>query len=712
MKKKVFPTPSSNLDFPSVSEVIENVYSRNTSDNHIDDTDLFKTFGTVHNYIYANDGLSTQQAFDEVLKVIFMKIEDEMHSYRKYNFFITEDEYYKISSGENTKFEKRIKVIFDKVKARYSDIFVKSDKIKLSNTSLAFTVKHFQNYQFKDAERDIKGAAFQKLVSNNLKGERGQFFTPDPVINFMVRITKPEVKTKFLDPACGTGGFLYSVIKFVRNNRTNKKGKIEISRQPFGHIKGMEINQSVARVAKLKLLLENFTSNAVLCVNSLLSWEELSKTAEKNSFGAYDFRNKYDLILTNPPFGSQGKITDGSFLNRFNLAYKWGKNIEGWNKKDILQDGQSPEILFLERCIDLLNNKGVLGIVLPNGIFENSSLSYIREYVRKHVKILAVISLPQETFMPHGTGVKASLLFVQKLSQKDLHKEIKNNYKIFFSTITKIGYKGNKNGTVIYKKDFKGGLIRDSEGKQVIDEDLSEIEACFKLFAEGKNVEKDNTFVVNYNDIEDRLDANYYKLEYKHLRRKLLISKAVRLKDVVEIVSQKSQQLKNPDVKIRYVELSDVNPFYSELISYKEIYAYEAPTRASYEIKEGWLITAVAGNSTGTRSHASALVTKEFDGCVCTNGFRVLIPKNINPFYLLSFLKSDLFLKQMYQKRTGAAIPAVSDEDLKNILVSLPPINEQKRIAKKIKESFKLRLQSRRLINNVSETFNSKLLKI
>jgi len=710
MKRRVFPTPNSNLEFSFMPDIMKNSYRRDILEKHIDDSDLFRIFGTLHNYIYANDGSSTQQVFEEILKVIFAKLEDEAYSDGKYKFFIFDSEYEKAEAGESCEFRRRIEELFDRAKSRYSDVLEKNDRLKLSNMSLAFTVKHFQDYEFKGAEKDIKGAAFQKFVSNNLRRERGQFFTPDPVVNFMVRITKPSSKTKFLDPACGTGGFLYSVIKYVCNNELKNKKSDSSSRQFYSNINGIEINQSVARVAKLRLLLEGLSSNGVLCVNSLSNWKELSEIARKNNFPNDDLKSKYDLILTNPPFGSQGKITDKSFLIRFDLAHRWTKVYNGWNKEQSLQNGQSPEILFLERCIDLLNNEGVLGIVLPNGMFENPSFGYIREHIRKRAKILAVIALPPGTFIPHGTGVKASLLFIQRLNEKKLQMAIKNDYSIFFSIVSKIGYEGNKNGSVIYKRNPDGEIVKDGKGKPIIDEDLSEIEENFELFIKGRFIENENTFCIKNSDVEDRFDANYYKPEYRFLKEKLLKAEAVRLIDVVDIVSQKSQQLRKGNNKIRYVELSDVNSIYGELISYEEMYAYEAPSRASYELKEGYLITAVAGNSTGTKSHASALVIKDFNGCICTNGFRVLRPRNINPFYLLSFLKSDCFLRQMYQKRTGAAIPAVSEDDLKNILVPLLPTKEQERIAKKIKDSFELRLRSRNLIDGVSKIFDSELL--
>ncbi|MEK6947139.1 MAG: restriction endonuclease subunit S, partial [Nanoarchaeota archaeon] len=189
---------------------------------------------------------------------------------------------------------------------------------------------------------------------------------------------------------------------------------------------------------------------------------------------------------------------------------------------------------------------------------------------------------------------------------------------------------------------------------------------------------------------------------YRNTR--LLLSKkgAKRIGDIVEIQNKKSQKLKNPEVIIRYVELSDASPLNGELVSYSEMLVHEAPSRASYDIEDGDIITAVAGNSVGTKNHATAIVSKEFSGCICTNGFRGLKAKKINPYYLFAVLRSDIFLSQMFQLRTGAAIPSVSDEDLKNILIPIPTEAEQKRIEKTIKESMELREKSRQMLDELS----------
>jgi len=178
--------------------------------------------------------------------------------------------------------------------------------------------------------------------------------------------------------------------------------------------------------------------------------------------------------------------------------------------------------------------------------------------------------------------------------------------------------------------------------------------------------------------------------------------KTVRLGDICDIVKIKSKKLKDPYLTVEYIELSDINTHSYEIINSTTYQVHELPSRASYELIEGDIITAIAGNSVGTRKHATALVTKDFDGNICTNGFRVLRNLKIDFYYLLYFLKSQVFLKQMFMYRTGAAIPNVSDNDLINIVIQIPEQKIIDEISRKMKLAFDLRQESKKQIDSIN----------
>ncbi len=646
---------------------------------------LLKKFEEIHNYIYANDGLSPQQTLEEFVKILFIKIFDESKNLNQFN--ISAEEWNEMKTGKTTlSINERINNLFEQTKHEYQDIFDRDDKIKISTIALGFTINKIQGISLLNSSQDAKGLAFQKFLSHHEKDGRGQFFTPEPVIDFCVEMMQPKPNEKIIDPACGSGGFLMSALKYLQKNYTDLDTKSIVSENIFG----ADINKSIARIAKMKLLLEVNGKTNVLCTTTLEDLDSL-KLSLSNSKG-------FDLVLANPPFGA--KITNPSTLSKFDLGHKWTNHDKEYHKTKSVYPNQNAEILFIERCLQLLNEGGRMAIVLPNGNFENPSLEYLRYYIKLKTKILAIVNLPQETFIPFGTGVKTSLLFLQK-DPPHLIRE----YPIFFGRVTKLAYQGNKNGTPTYQKDKFGQIIKDSFGQPILDEDFSDIVNAFKKFQKGNEIEKENSFSINYNELNGRFDYDFYSPENRKMFSNLDKTNTVRLGDICDIIKVKSRKLKDQNQTVEYVELSDINTHSYEIINSTTLQVHELPSRASYEIQEGDIITAIAGNSVGTRKHATALVNKDFEGSICTNGFRVLRNIKIDNYYLLYFLKSDVFLKQMFMYRTGAAIPNVSDTDLANTLINLPDEKMIAEISSKMRKSFELRQESRQQIESINFEF-------
>ena len=646
---------------------------------------LLKKFEEIHNYIYANDGLSPQQTLEEFVKILFIKIYDETKNLNQ--FSISTEEWNEMKTGKTMlSINERINYLFEQTKQAYQDIFDTDDRIKISTIALGFTINKIQSISLLNSSQDAKGLAFQKFLSHHEKDGRGQFFTPEPVIDFCVEMMQPKPNEKIIDPACGSGGFLMSALKYLQKNYSELDTNSIVSENIFG----ADINKSIARIAKMKLLLEANGKTNVLCTNTLEDLDSL-KLSLSNPKG-------FDLVLANPPFGA--KITNPSTLSKFDLGHKWTNHNKEYHKTKTVYPNQNAEILFIERCLQLLNEGGRMAIVLPNGNFENPSLEYLRYYIKLKAKILAIVNLPQETFIPFGTGVKTSLLFLQK-DTPNLVRE----YPIFFGRVTKLGYQGNKNGTVTYQKNKFGQIIKDSFGQQILDEDFSDIIKAYKTFQKGTEIEKENSFTINYNELNGRFDYDFYSPENRKMFSSLNNTKTVRLGDICDIIKVKSGKLKDPNKTVEYVELSDINTHSYEIINSTTLQVHELPSRASYEIKEGDIITAIAGNSIGTRKHATALVNKDFEGSICTNGFRVLRNIKIDNYYLLYFLKSEVFLKQIFMYRTGAAIPNVSDTDLANTLINLPDEKMIAEISSKMKKSFELRQESRQQIESINFEF-------
>jgi type I restriction enzyme M protein len=245
------------------------------------------------------------------------------------------------------------------------------------------------------------------------------------------------------------------------------------------------------------------------------------------------------------------------------------------------------------------------------------------------------------------------------------------------------------------KKDSFGKEIRNNNNDFILDEDFSFVISEYACFSRDKDFfESENLFVLDSRDLKNRFDFDFYQPKNRLLIANLQKSGAVKLSDICEVVKHKSKKLKLLDTTIAYVELSDINTHAYEIINATEYKVYELPSRASYDLQEDDIITAVAGNSLGTKKHATALVSKEYAETICTNGFRVLRNIKIDRYFLLFYLKSDLFLQQVFMYRTGAAIPNISDADLANILVYLPSQKVMEDISQKVRTAIELRQQS------------------
>ena len=310
--------------------------------------------GKLHNYIYANEGLGRQEAFDEIVKILLIKIFDEKEKLN--HFFVIEKE--EIESGT---FKKRLTEL-----QKYAG----SEKVNLSTPTLIYTVKLLQKLTLK-SNKNLAGEVFQNFIADNQKAERGQFFTPREIVELAVSMVDPKSDEIVLDPACGGGGFLIETISYLGDSFIKK------------NIRGVEINPRVAQIAKLGINLAGGDESKIVIANSLLESDQ----------------NVADVILANPPFGVKGRVRERLVLNKYSLAE---------NNKSMV-----PEILFIERSFNLLKNGGRMAIVLPQGVLNNTNMEYVRDYLLDKARILAVVGLHGNTFRPHA-GVKTSLLFLQK----------------------------------------------------------------------------------------------------------------------------------------------------------------------------------------------------------------------------------------------------------------------------------------------------------
>ncbi len=267
---------------------------------------LLKRFEEIHDYIYANDGLSPQQTLEEVVKILFIKIFDETANTGL--FHITTTEWSDLSQGKTVEiFIERIANLFKQTQETYQDVFETDDRIRVSTLALGYTINKLQGISLTNSSQDAKGLAFQKFLTHHEKDGRGQFFTPEPVIDFCVEMMQPKPHETIIDPACGSGGFIMSALKYLEKNHQDIDYQAIVSKNIFG----IDINKSIARIAKMKLLLEANGKTNIFCANSLEDLDSFKLAiAQKEGF---------DLLLANPPFGA--KINRNYKIDKYFLLY-------------------------------------------------------------------------------------------------------------------------------------------------------------------------------------------------------------------------------------------------------------------------------------------------------------------------------------------------------------------------------------------------------
>lgn len=455
---------------------------------------LKNVFETCHNYIYANEGLRKEQVFNEVLKLIFLKMMDEQSDSPKSEFAITQAEEQQLKKGVPSSFSVRINQLLERAKKRFSDVFSESEKINLKSLTLAFVVRQLQEYSFMKTPTDVKGTAFQTFVYPHARGDRGEFLTPYSVVELCVGMLNPKENEAVIDPACGSGTFLVETMKHVWRaidaNRPDlsvevrKELKMKYSRKC---IRGIDFNPDLAKVSKMQMILFNDGHTGIFSTNSLYPFDIIESASKKAGAGELRMES-FDIVLTNPPFGTRGKVTDKRILEQFELGHrwKWNRRARRWHMGEELLEGQIPEVLFIERCLQLLKNRGRMAIVLADGMLTNLSYGYVRQFILNQARLIAVVSLPSETFIPYGTSTKASVLFLQKLSQQVLDTLKDRNYPVFIAICEKVGH--DRRGNVILKRDregrligFDGNVVSRPEEAQV-DTDIPDITNAFEQF--------------------------------------------------------------------------------------------------------------------------------------------------------------------------------------------------------------------------------------
>lgn len=442
-----------------------------------------KVLRACHNIIRNNDKLSPEAAFDEISKILFMKIKYEREQRGTKVFTKKEFE-------EREKwFEKDIRpslkgtpkdlpymqFLFYNTKDEFKadQLFEENEIIKIRQNSFEQILEKLESYNLSDTQDDVKGIAFEQFLGTTFRGELGQYFTPRTIVDFMTNILDPNEGETVCDPTCGSGGFLIKAFEYMREKieddvkEAKAKLRADIEGDNYEDLpekKQLEINDRIEKMqATLNKELDTKIEDSRMynlannCIYGTDANPRMARTSKMNMIMHGDghcgvhhhdgllnvngiFEERFDVILTNPPFGARidksqkiteaDKFTDedliAKYKEKYGVAYENAlKQVNDNIGKSLLSlyDVGSmsglTEVLFMERCLKLLKKGGRMGMVLPEGVLNTSNLQKVREYFEGKAKIILICSIPQDVFIAAGATVKPSLVFFKRFTEEE-----------------------------------------------------------------------------------------------------------------------------------------------------------------------------------------------------------------------------------------------------------------------------------------------------
>lgn len=473
-----------------------------------------KLLQKCHNIIRNNDKLSPEAAFDEISKILFMKIRYERNPDEEVLFSLE-----KFKRDEQV-FEKNIKkflapeaqipymqYLFKNTKNEFAEdkLFDSYETIKIKQYSFEQIVKELEKYNLSATSEDVKGIAFEHFLGTTFRGELGQFFTPRTIVDFMVEVLDPQEGETICDPTCGSGGFLIKSFEYVREKieKEIERYKKELKSQYYDEkYEALSEKEQIEISKKLDIIFKKLSTEITVpnkayskqttsekarrisklsssCIYGTDANPRMARTSKMNMIMHGDghggvhhhdgliningiFENRFDVILTNPPFGARiekdyklsetDRFYDKDMLKEYQKRYGDDciRQIKELNKA--IDDGQKildrfdlgkvsglTEVLFMERCLKLLKPGGRMGIVLPESILNGSGLQKVRDYFESTAKILLITSIPSDVFAAAGATIKPSLLFFKRFTDEE-KKQYNDAKNIAIKTVDK-GFK-------------------------------------------------------------------------------------------------------------------------------------------------------------------------------------------------------------------------------------------------------------------------------
>ena len=619
-----------------------------------------------------------EKRYETILKLLLAKIFDEHHCETQQDEVLVFQDYTEIGVTVDIA-KKKVTDLVNKAVRYYEKHLPNkvSEGLDVSGDTLAQILKVLAPIKIIESKRDVVQTFYMKFAKDMYKWDMAQYFTPTTVTDFIVDLINPQFDEHVADPACGSADFLVAAF------RRGKKFNPNYAECVWGY----DNSSNAVQVAVLNMLLNGDGKSQIVLKDSLESVGE--------------FENQYDIITCNPPFGTKILEKRKKVLSLYELGYEWEKRADGtFGKTERVLAAQETGILFIETCIKECRPDGRIAIILPNGYLGNRSDKYklVREWVLRHTRIAAIISLPRFTFKASGADVSASVLYLEKRKHPLERLAEDDYYRCAIELIEKVGWDaGNKKAAPIYKRnELDGSLVLDAQGNPVIDCDFNEAidrivnsdaANCFEWIAQKKK-RNGNDFgwtIGNdliYSDIDLTLDPKRYGRKVMTLRDELLKNNYAFLGDLVDFIPEK-QTSNGKKVSIikssmyYYVEIQDiVKGDYAA----KEMRGWELPSRAKHFCEPHDIYFGSIWGSTSKWCY----IPKNAKDVVVTNGcFRCRMKTDKQQYLtdLLAYMNSEGWAVQLRSFARGSdGLAEISELDAKKVIIPILSSEARKKL--------------------------------
>ncbi len=631
-----------------------------------DEPHLRTVVKVCHDQIFFRLGHDPAKAFDELMKLLFVKLYDERETPRYYEFMCLAGETEKATAD-------RIRVLFGKstLSRRYRDVFTTKFNesnaaltLDLDDATICFIVQQFQGYSLVNTSAtlegaDVKGTVFEKMVGGTFRGELGAYFTPREIVEFTVSMLDPGPDDVVLDPSCGSGGFLIMAIKYVLAktraalpNLTDADLYAQIKSFAEKNLFGVDINDRMARVAKMNMIMHGDGHAGIFNEHGLdigysrripLKFGDVTK------------------VFSNPPFA--GREEAPSQLEKFETAKTKSGKVVSLNKT----------VPFVEMIVNLLAEGGTAGLVLPAAVFNARSTPYIklRQLIWEKCEVVAVIGLPHWVFFHTGCDVQGGVLVLRRTNKP------RADYNVFFDWAENVGY--------------------DASGHKTDTNDLPTILQRFKKPA------KRNLIKASVLKAAGRYDPEYHRpgAHADQKREAMATGRVVPLTKLVDPVTDTVRRKKGDTTVVRYFEVSDTDAKTGVITGHEQYEMQKLPLRAGFYVRTNDILIPNHRNSIKAK-RSVVVVPAEYDGAVCTSRFTVVRPK-VSPLYLYHVLNLDFVKETMLRLAAGSSSSDIDNGHLKDIFIPIPPHDDYDTFDKEVREmeegiaALENELQSRRV---------------